>query len=336
MTFWDHLDELRKSLTYPVVVLLVLTMVAFSLKKQLFDIVLAANSWNFVTHRLIPPDSDERDSEAEVELRGESKGVYVLSPEDARNQWMTLVDRVNDPGGRTPSYTSVVSGKSAISQGTTVAATSGGETPVRIVRDPGKLVQLVSTELPAQLMASMKMSFYVALVLTIPYLLYRLYRFALPALYEKERKYSGRILVFSFLSFFIGILVSYFIVFPVSLRFLVSYDVSDQVINMFSLTSYINMLTTLSILMGLCFELPVLSWILAIFGVLKAALLKQYRKHAFIGILIIAAVITPTTDIFTLLLVAMPVALLYELSVLIVKITERKRNKKLALEAAAV
>lgn len=262
MTFWDHLDELRKSLTYPVIVLLLLTLAAFLfLKDYLFDMVLAANSWDFITYRLLPP-----------------------------------LDNVDTSA---------------------------------------KLVQLINTELPAQIMMHMKVSFYLALILTIPYLLFKLYRFAMPALYDNERRYSGRVLFFSFMSFFIGILVSYFIIFPVSLRFLVSFQVSEQVINMISLTSYVNTLVTLSILMGLCFELPIISWILSLFGVLKASMLQKYRKHAFVGILIVAAIITPTTDIFTLVLVSLPIILLYELSVLIAKVTEQRRNRTLELESSS-
>ena len=262
MTFWDHLDELRKSLTYPVIVLLLLTVVAFSLKEPLFDMVLAANSRNFITYQIMPGGSGEGTSET--------------------------------------------------------------------------LVQLINTELPAQLLIHMKVSFYVALVLTIPYLFFKLFRFATPALYENERKYSGRILTFSFLSFFAGLLVNYFVIFPFSLRFLVSYQVSEQVPNFISITSYINMLMTLSILMGVCFELPVVSWILSLFGVLKASMLRQYRRHAFVGILILAAIITPTTDIFTLLLVSLPIVLLYELSILISWSTEKGRKKRMDLEESSV
>lgn len=261
MTFWDHLDELRKSLTYPVIVLLLLTLAAFVfLREPLFEMVLAANSWDFVTYTLLPPVEHE--------------------------------------------------------SGT------------------GTLVQLINTELPAQVLMHMKVSFYVALLLTIPYLLFKLYRFVMPALYDHERRYSGRVLLFSFLSFFTGLLVSYFIIFPVSLRFLVSFSVSEQVINMISLTSYVNTLMLLSLLMGLCFELPIISWILSIFGVLKPALLRKYRKHAIVGIFIVAAIITPTTDIFTLVVVSLPIILLYELSVFISKVTAQRRSRMAQLESS--
>lgn len=251
MTFWDHIDELRKTLVLPLIVLAVVTAVAFMLKDQLFAIVLAANSPDFVTYGVMP----------------------------------------------------------------------GAETAADA---PAQLVRLVSTELTAQFMMHMKVSFYVGLMLTIPFFFYKLFRYASPGLYRKERRYSARILVFSFIAFLVGVVVNYFVIFPFSLRFLAAYSVSPQVGNMITLDSYVGMLMTLSLLMGLCFELPVMSWLLSRLGILKAAMLRKYRRHAVIAILVVSAVITPTTDIFTLLLVSMPILLLYELSILIARVTERR------------
>lgn len=260
MTFWDHLDELRKSLTYPVIVLLLLTAVLFMfLKEPLFDFVLAANRPDFISYKFLTVD--------EIEI---SRGYFV---------------------------------------------------------------RLINSHLPAQVTESLKVSFMVALTATIPYLLYRLFRFITPALYENERKYSGRIIFSAIVSFFIGIFISYYVIFPVSLRFLASFQVSEQVDNLIELSSYINTLMALCILMGICFELPVVSWIMSRLGVLKSSALKKYRRHSFVGILILAAVITPTTDVVTLLLVSLPISLLYELSIVISRVAERSRNKTLELES---
>ncbi len=259
MTFWDHLDELRKVLIQPILLVAVLTVVAFMLKEPVFDMVLAANSPDFITYRFA--DS--------------------FVPE------------------------SFISGN-----------------------DEFVFVQLINTELASQFLMHMKVSFYVALVLAIPFLFYKLFRFVSPGLYRNERKYSKWVIFFSFIAFFCGIVVSYFIIFPFSFRFLASYHVSQEVSNMISLTSYIDTLITLSILMGIFFELPVMSWILSKFGLLNAIFLKKYRRHAVVVILIIAAIITPTTDIFTLLLVSVPILLLYETSVVIVSIGDRNRERK--------
>lgn len=260
MTFWDHLDELRKALTYPFLALVVLTVVVFLLKEPVFDIMLAANAPDFVTYGLAP----------------------------------------------------------------------GGEGDT----GRGSYLNLVSTELPAQMLMHLKVSFYVGLILTIPFFFYKLFRFASPAMYKNERTFSVKIIVSAFVAFFAGILVNYFIIFPFSLRFLAGYQVSAQVENMITLDSYMGTLISLSLLMGLCFELPVMSWLLSKLGVLKATLLKKYRRHAIVAIVAVSAVITPTTDIFTLLLVSAPITLLYELSILIVRVSERKsKSVALALES---
>lgn len=122
-----------------------------------------------------------------------------------------------------------------------------------------------------------------------------------------------------FLSFFAGITLNYFIIFPLSFRFLATYQVSETVTNLISLSSYISSFIMLSLLLGAAFEIPVIAWFLAKLHLVNANLLKRYRKHSFVGILILAAIITPTSDVFTLLLVTLPLYLLYELSIQVVR-----------------
>ena len=123
----------------------------------------------------------------------------------------------------------------------------------------------------------------------------------------------------SVLLFVAGVALNYLLIFPLSFRFLSMYQVSPLVVNQISLGSYISMLLVLSVMMGLLFEVPVLTWLLSKLGILRREHLKRYRGHVFVGILIIAAVITPTGDPFTLMLVTLPVYLLYELSILIIQ-----------------
>jgi sec-independent protein translocase protein TatC len=118
--------------------------------------------------------------------------------------------------------------------------------------------------------------------------------------------------------FLIGVAVSYLFVFPLTVRFLGTYSVSDQVGNMLTLQSYMDTLITMSLVLGLVFELPVVCWILGRMGILTRPVMREYRRHAVIVILVIAAIITPTTDAFTLTLVALPIWLLYEGSILLV------------------
>jgi sec-independent protein translocase protein TatC len=120
-----------------------------------------------------------------------------------------------------------------------------------------------------------------------------------------------------------GVALNYFVIFPFTVRFLGGYQVSEEVANTITLSSYIAVLGVMSLLMGVVFELPVLCWLLAKTGILKADFMKKYRRHAIVVILIIGAIITPTGDPFTLSLVAVPIYLLWEVSILIVKHTER-------------
>ena len=160
------------------------------------------------------------------------------------------------------------------------------------------------------------------LIAASPYILYLLFHFISPALYDNERRYTGRVVAGSYIMFVAGVVLCYFVVFPLTLRFLGTYQVSEEVVNMISLDSYMGTLITTSLMMGLTFELPVLCWLLAKLHILKAGMMRRFRRHAFVAILIIAAVITPTTDMFTMFVVALPVWVLYEASILIVRRTE--------------
>ena len=119
--------------------------------------------------------------------------------------------------------------------------------------------------------------------------------------------------------FLSGVSVCYFLIFPLTFRFLGTYQVSDKVENMISLQSYIGTLGGMTMMLGIVFEIPVVCWLLARLGILSAGFMQRYRRHAVVVILVIAAIITPTSDIFTLLLVALPMWLLYEASILVVK-----------------
>lgn len=165
----------------------------------------------------------------------------------------------------------------------------------------------------------MKTALYVGFLCASPYTLYLLYCFVSPGLYAQERKYAVRVVGSSYLMFMIGVCVSYFLIFPLTFRFLGTYQVSAEVDNMITLNSYMGTLFMMNLAMGIVFEIPILSWLFAKLDFISAQFMQRYRKHAIVIILIIAALITPTSDIFTLLLVAFPMWLLYEVSILIVK-----------------
>ncbi len=177
----------------------------------------------------------------------------------------------------------------------------------------------INTQLASQFMMHLSASLWIGLVIAMPYLIYQLYSFVSPALYANERRYSFVLIFNSFILFTIGVLLNYFVIFPFSFRFLSTYQVDSVVVNQIALSSYMSTLLMLSLLMGLVFEIPILAYFLAKLGLIDADMLRKYRKHSFVVICILAAIITPTADIFTLLLVACPIALLYELSIRVVK-----------------
>ena len=180
-------------------------------------------------------------------------------------------------------------------------------------------IQLFNPELAQQFLVHMRVALWMGLLIVSPYLLYLLFHFVAPGLYEHERRYAVRAVGGGYVMFVLGVALNYFVIFPLTFRFLGTYQVSSEVPNQIALTSYISMLLMLCFLMGVVFELPVLCWLLAKIGVLKADFMTKYRKHAVVVILIIAAVITPTGDALTLSIVALPIYLLYEVSVMIVK-----------------
>lgn len=184
-------------------------------------------------------------------------------------------------------------------------------------------VKLISTELTAQFLVHMKAAFFAALLLSSPYIIVILFRYISPALYDNEKQYSGRVLFWAYSMFFLGVLLSYYIIFPLSFRFLGTYQVSPEVANTITLSSYMQTLVVLSLLMGIMFEIPILAWFLAKIGLLKADFMKKKRRYAIVIILIVAAIITPTGDIFTLSIVSLPIFLLYEISILLVAKTTK-------------
>lgn len=182
-------------------------------------------------------------------------------------------------------------------------------------------INLMNTGLTEQFMIHMRTAIYAGLLLASPYILYELFRFVSPALYQNERRYAVWIVGAAYVMFLMGTLVNYFIVFPLTVRFLGTYQVSPDVANMLTLQSYIDTLLGMSLVMGVVFELPVVCGLMGRMGLINSHMMSQFRRHAVVAILIVAAIITPTTDVFTLFVVALPIYLLYELSIQIVKIT---------------
>ena len=180
-------------------------------------------------------------------------------------------------------------------------------------------IHLMNTGLTEQFMIHLRTAMYAGVLVASPYIIYLLFRFVSPALYDNERKYATALVSSGYLMFMLGTLLNYFLIFPLTVKFLGTYQVSDDVANMLTLQSYIDTLLMMSLVMGIVFELPVVSWLLSKMGLINASLMKTWRRHAIVTILIISAIITPTTDAFTLIVVALPIWLLYEVSILVVR-----------------
>lgn len=237
MTFWDHLEDLRKSIFRMIGVLAGTAVVLFFFKNFLFDdVVLAPSRSDFILYRLVGVD-------------------FSLS--------------------------------------------------------------LVNLEVAAQFMIHMKVTFICALILSFPYLIYEIWRFIAPALYENEKKAVSGAFAFASVLFYVGIAVGYFIILPLMLNFFADYQVSEAVPNTFSLASYISLFSSTVLIFGIVFEFPTVIAVLSRLGVITRGTLKKFRRHAICAVVILAAVITPTGDPFSLLVVSVPLYLLYEFSILI-------------------
>ncbi len=181
---------------------------------------------------------------------------------------------------------------------------------------------LINVELTQQFLIHMRVALWAGFIVVSPYIIYQLFAFVAPGLYKTELRLTIRAVIVAYLLFVAGVLLNYFTIFPITIEFLGSYQVADYVTNTITLSSYISVLGVMSLLMGIVFELPVLCWLLGKFHILKSSFMRRYRRHAIVVILIVAAIITPTGDPFTLSLVSVPIYLLWELSILIVRKTE--------------
>jgi len=194
-------------------------------------------------------------------------------------------------------------------------------------------IHLININLSGQFMSHMTISFIVAIIIASPYIVWEFWRFIAPGLTPAERKNTrGAVLVISSL-FLTGVLFSYFLAVPLMVNFLGNYQVSETVANQIALDSYTSSVTTMILLMGLIFEFPVVVLFLTKIGILNPVFMSKYRKHTIVFILIVAGLITPSPDIFTQLVVAVPLYALYEISV---QLSKKVYRHKKASESESV
>lgn len=189
---------------------------------------------------------------------------------------------------------------------------------------------LQSIEMAGQFTAHIKISIITALIIASPYIVYELWKFISPALYSKERKVAQGAIIAISLLFFIGVLFGYFVISPLAIKFLLNYKVSELAQNNIRLMSYISTVSGISLAAGITFELPVIVFFFSKIGLITPEFLRKYRRHAVIAILLVSAIITPSPDIFSQILVAIPLMFLYEISIIVSKRIIMKQKELLA------
>ena len=185
--------------------------------------------------------------------------------------------------------------------------------------DPNFKVDIINIEVTGPFMIHIKTSFYMAAIVTFPYIIYELWNFIRPALFENEIRHLRPAFLGGTVMFFIGCAIGYTLVFPFTFRFLTEYNLSPTITNQINLSNYIGNFSMLIIVMGMVFEMPLLAWLLSCFGLITKSFLREYKRHALVVLLVTAAIITPSGDPFTLMLVFIPLYVLYEASIWVVK-----------------
>ena len=185
--------------------------------------------------------------------------------------------------------------------------------------NPDFHVKIININVASQFMTHIHTSISFAAVIAFPYFIWEIWKFIEPALFENEIRHLRPAFLGGTMMFYIGCALGYLLVFPFTFRFLVEYDLSPSIENQINLSSYISNFTMLILVMGIVFEMPLLAWLLSQFGILHKSFLRNYRRHAVVSLLVLAAIITPSGDPFTLMLVFVPLYFLYEFSIMVVK-----------------
>lgn len=260
LSFWGHVDVLRKYLFRSVIAIFVFAVIAFFFKDFLFNtIILSPSDTKFITYRVL-----------------------------CKLGTLLHVDGLCVP----PFHLSVV-----------------------------------NTELGGQFRYHMLIAFVAGIIVAFPFVIWQLWLFVKPALKEKELKYAKGLVFYISLLFTTGVLFGYYVIVPLTVNFLSTYVLSEDIKNLITIGSYISTVTVLSLSMGLVFELPILVYFLTKINILTPKFLSQNRKYAIVILFIVAGFITPSTDMFSQTLVALPLLMLYEISIIISKRVDAKREK---------
>lgn len=180
-------------------------------------------------------------------------------------------------------------------------------------------VQIININVASQFFTHISTSLSLSLVLAFPYVVYEIWRFIRPALFDDEVKHVRFAFFGGTFMFYLGCTLSYLLIFPFTFRFLTEYELSAAIQNQIDLSSYIGNFVMLIMVMGIVFEMPLLAWVLSLLGLINKTFLRKYKQYAVVGLMVLSAVITPSGDPFTMMLVFIPLYLLYELSIVVVR-----------------
>lgn len=191
-----------------------------------------------------------------------------------------------------------------------------------------KPLEIISIKIAGQFSMHIWVSIVVGIIMASPVIFFEFWRFIKPALYEEERKHAGGAVFFTSILFILGVLFGYYLIVPLSIHFLGTYNVSGEVANQINLKSYISTVTSIVFASGVVFLIPIFSYFLSKVGIITPQFMRTYRKHAYVLMLLLSAIITPP-DVFSQIMVCFPLVFLYEIGIIISKRVVKERKKKL-------
>jgi len=187
---------------------------------------------------------------------------------------------------------------------------------------------IINTEVAGQFMLQINSSVLIGIILSVPYILWEVWRFIKPALLEKERKAASGFVFYASILFIFGILFGYYVIAPESISFLARYSVSSEIKNQFTIGSYLSMVATITLIIGLVFELPILIFILASLGILTGTFMRKTRRYSIVILLIIGAIISPSPDFMTTMIATVPLFALYEVGIVVASMVEKRKARE--------
>lgn len=336
--FLEHLEDLRIMITRMVITLVVAMVACFSLQDQLMDVLRrpVLDVWNVYNQKHLPENFDVEDWEhakhihdAAADLESPLRDSFLGQFDDETRRLVRCVALLRAsqqlPEDRRETFlTEAAAGDPEL--GTTLSALGkSGADPV--VGQRGNLRMMSALKPTETFMLSMKLAFFAGIVVSFPFLLLFLLQFVLPGLHANERRALWPAMAIGFGLFLLGVGFAYFVVLPRALEFFFEWGLQMGVENEWRIGEYISFATQFTLLFGLSFELPVVVMVFVKIGLLTWEMMHRTRSYAVLAIVVAAAAITPTSDLLTLSLMAVPMYVLYELCILLAWLDHRKRRK---------